>query len=141
RGGDRKPNDLPRALDRRVGDNHPRPDDERDGQDEDDRRMPEGKPRAHREWTLTILEQFPRRIVNGHDVIRVDPVSQAERVGDESESREDGRNLADDERQNETDGGGAKDQSINNPNPEPLNPRNPEDASAMDPSGGPTRRT
>ena len=88
--------------------------------------MPEGKPSAHGEGTLTILEQFPRRIIDGHDMIRIHAVPQAERVGDEPESREDGGYLADDEGQDETDGGGAKDQRIKNPNPDSLAPGNAE---------------
>src|SRR6266704_6284912 len=135
-GGDRKPDDLARALDRRVGDNHPRPDDERDGQDEDDRRVPKRKPGAHGERTLPILEQFPRRVVDGDDVVRIDPVPQAERVGDESESGEDRGDLADDESENETDGGGAEDQSIDNPNSDLLASRYPDRGGARVPRGG-----
>jgi len=137
RAGDREPDDRARALDRReLGDDHPRRDDQRDGQDEDDRRVAEGKPRAHRERTLPVLEQFPRRVVDGHDMIRIHPVTQAERVGDEPETCEDGGDLADDEGQNETDRRGAEDQRIQYPDSDPLAPRNAEPGSGGVVRGG-----
>src|SRR2546427_389724 len=68
----------------------PRREDEREGQDEDDRGVPKGKPHAHGERTLSILEQLARRIVDGDDVIRIHPVPQAKRVREESEPCEDG---------------------------------------------------
>src|SRR5207245_10439282 len=100
----------------------PRPEHKSDRPEEGDRRVPEGEPRSHRERTPTILEQLPRRIVDGHDMIRIHAVPQAELVGDEPESCEDGGYLADVESQDETDGGSAKDQRINNPDPDPLAP-------------------
>jgi len=74
----------------KLGDDRPRCEDEREGQDEDDRGVPKGKPHAHGERTLSVLEQFARRIVDGDDVIRIHPVPQAKRVSEESEPCEDG---------------------------------------------------
>ena len=91
--------------------------------------MPEGKPHAHGERTLPFLEQFPRRVVDGDDVIRIHPVPQAECVGDEPEPCEDRGELANDEGGNKAETRRAKDQRVKDPDPNPFAPRDAESGS------------
>src|SRR2546427_10573271 len=113
RPGDREPDDLTGSLPgRELGDDRARRDDEGDDQDEDDGRVTEGKPHAHREGAFSLLEQFPRRVVDRRDVIRVYPMPEAEGVGDEAKPREDRGKLADDEREDEPEDRRPKDRGI-----------------------------
>jgi hypothetical protein len=56
--------------------------------------MAKGEPHTYREGTLALLEQLPSRIVNRNNVIRVNPVTQSEGESEDSESREQGGQLA-----------------------------------------------
>jgi hypothetical protein len=56
--------------------------------------MTQGEPHTDREGTLTLLKQLPRSIVDRNNVIRVHPVTQSESEGEDSESREQGGQLA-----------------------------------------------
>src|SRR5262249_5030093 len=51
-----------------------------DRHQEYDRRVAERKEQANREWSLALLQQVARRIVDRRDVVGVERVSQAERV-------------------------------------------------------------
>src|SRR5207247_10321817 len=59
-------------------------------------------------------------------MIRIHSMPQAEGVGDEPKTREDGGYLADDEGEDEADGRGAEGERIQNHDPDSLAPRNAE---------------
>jgi hypothetical protein len=99
---------------------HPRDCHEGDDHPDDDRGVAQGEPGSHRIRSLPLLQELPRRVVDGADVVGIDRVTEAERVAEDPEGDEDPVGPADHEDRDQTEDGGSDRGSVDERYPASL---------------------